>query len=246
MTLRIGFDLDGVLADMTSAMDREAMAEFGSIPDNHTLVTSQQAGPDDEASPGDEAIPGRMRHQLTSGQQRQLWKRVRAIENFWESLDEMESGVVARLSTMSQERRWEVIFLTKRPETAGRTAQLQSQLWLQGHGFPLPSVFVVPGSRGRIAAALDLDLVVDDRPENCVDVVAESRSKAILISPEPDDRIAPSAQRLGIGVVPSVARCLDLLANADGRSIGRPSVVDRLMRLLRLKSHPHRLSTRSI
>jgi hypothetical protein len=222
---------------MVSAVDREATEEFGHRSDDsaRTGIRSQQTAPENEVAPDLEPLPLRSRHPLTIAQQRQLWKRVRAIENFWESLDELEPGAVARLWTTSQEGRWEVIFLTKRPETAGRTSQLQSQLWLQRHGFPMPSVFVVQGSRGRIAAALDLDFVVDDTPENCVDVVAESRAKAILISPEPDDRIVPSARRLGIGVVPSILQCLDLLAAPGGHAGVRASVVDRLMRLLKIK-----------
>ena len=39
----------------------------------------------------------------------------------------------------------EIIFLTKRPESAGATAQVQTQRWLQSKGFALPSVFVVQG-----------------------------------------------------------------------------------------------------
>jgi hypothetical protein len=203
MTFRVGFDLDGVLADMASAIDREATKALGA---------ESQTIPEDEATPDDEPMPGVLPGPLTEDQQRQLWTRLRAIENFWESLDEIEPGAVARLWTIAQERRWEVIFLTKRPATAGRTSQLQSQLWLRRHGFPMPSVFVVQGSRGRIAAALDLDVVVDDTRENCVDVIAESRAKAILVSPEADDRVVVNAKRLGIHVEPSIGSCLDHLA----------------------------------
>ena len=97
--------------------------------------------------------------------------------------------------------RWEIIFLTKRPEGAGATAQLQTQLWLESRGFKLPSVYVVQGSRGRIAAALGLDIVVDDRPENCLDVVVESKARAILIWRDSERQLPAAAQRLGIGVV---------------------------------------------
>ncbi len=37
---------------------------------------------------------------------------------------------------------------------SGATPQVQTQRWLESKGFRLPSVFVVQGSRGRIAAAL--------------------------------------------------------------------------------------------
>jgi hypothetical protein len=217
VTLRIGVDMDGVFADMNSAIHREAAAAFG-------------------AAPAAAAAP------LTARQQRQLWKRVQQIDNFWESLEEIEPGVVARLWSLAEQRRWEVIFLTKRPESAGRTAQLQSHLWLQRHGFVSPAVFVVQGSRGKIAAALDLDLVVDDTAKNCVDVLAESRAKAVLISRDADERTEPSGQRLGIRVLRSVAECLDILDGAGGPPTSRAHVLQRMMRRLGLGGRPERPS----
>ncbi len=106
---------------------------------------------------------------------------MRGRENFWETLDEIEPGALSRLYRLVCDRRWELIFLTSRPETAGDTAQAQSHRWLAAHGFPAPSVFVVHGSRGRIAAALNLDVLVDDRPENCLDVAIDSSARAILV-----------------------------------------------------------------
>jgi hypothetical protein len=94
-------------------------------------------------------------------------------------------------------------------------------LWLERHGFPLPSVYVVQGSRGRIAASRDLDVVVDDRPDNCLDVALESRARAILVWRGPQDSIPLSTKRLDIGVVPSVDACLDVLVQADRRRARR-------------------------
>jgi hypothetical protein len=172
---------------------------------------------------------------LTSRQQRKLWHHVEAIENFWERLDEIEPGMIQRLASLANDRRWEIIFLTKRPESAGSTAQVQTQHWLESKGFTLPSVFVVQGSRGRIAAALGLDIVIDDRPENCLDVVVDSKARAILVWRD-DEKLLPStARRLGIGVVSTVAQCLEILQQVDASSREQPGVVDRVMRLLGLK-----------
>jgi hypothetical protein len=141
---------------------------------------------------------------------------------------------VARLAEVAVERRWEIAFLTKRPDTAGATAQVQTQRWLERNGFKLPSVFVVQGSRGRIASALGLDFVVDDRPENCLDVVVDSRARAILIWREDAGGLPANARRLGIGVAGSVGQCLDVLAEIDAAA-GSRGVVHRVMRLLGLK-----------
>jgi hypothetical protein len=110
---------------------------------------------------------------------------------------------------------------------------MQSQRWLQAKGFELPSVFVVQGSRGRIAASLGLDLVVDDTPENCFDVVVDSKARAVLVWRHQEPAPA-SARRLGIGVTGSVGECLDVLSQVEDAS-AKPGVMTRIMRLLGLK-----------
>ena len=171
---------------------------------------------------------------MTPRQQRRLWERVESIENFWQTLNEIEPGTVATLYALSVERRWEIIFLTKRPATAGATAQIQTQHWLEARGFLLPSVYVVQGSRGQIAAALALDFVVDDRPENCLDVAVDSKAKPILVWRDDETRRPDAVRRLGIGVVGSVARCLDILAQVEV-SDASPGMMTRVLRLLGLK-----------
>ena len=235
MSLRVGFDLDGVLADMNTALVREALRLF---PDAERRsgppVVDQSPAPADAADrePG-EVTPSSLA--LTSRQERQLWAEVKRIDNFWETLDEIEPGIVRRLADVARARRWEVIFLTSRPKTAGDTVQAQSQRWLRARGFELPSLFVVSSSRGKIAASLELDVVVDDRPENCLDIAIDSRARAILIWRGDQGAVPASARRLGIGGVPSVQACLDLLVRADSPDSGQTSLVDRLKRLLGLK-----------
>ena len=237
MSLRVGFDLDGVLADLNGALVREARRLF---PD----VEVRSGPPVVDASPADvpdspdrdaaEVSPASLA--LTERQERQLWNEVKRIENFWESLDETEPGIIRRLADTALSRRWEVMFLTSRPRTAGDLVQAQSQRWLRKHGFEFPSLFVVSTSRGKIAASLELDVVVDDRPENCLDIAIDSKARAILIWRGEQGAVPASARKLGIGGVPTVAACLDLLVEADAQGAGQGSLVDRLRRLLGLKS----------
>jgi hypothetical protein len=239
LPLRIGFDLDGVLADMEAELVRQAEVLFGEpitrleerAPAG-TDAAHEASGEAPEAA-RDNAAP-LVKLRLTQRQQRRLWTHVESIDNFWQTLRECEPGVVDRLGRLARERRWEIIFLTKRPEGAGATAQLQTQMWLESRGFTLPSVYVVQGSRGRIAAALGLDIIVDDRPENCLDVVVDSKARAILIWRESEKQLPAAAQRLGIGVVKSVAECLDILTQIDAPA-GQPGMLNRVRRLLGLK-----------
>jgi hypothetical protein len=244
MSLRIGFDLDGVLADMDAALVRQAEAVFGeqivrtleaeaTSPESGSETQVSQAAPPD----GADSNPPVARLRMTSRQERTLWRHVATVENFWETLQETEQGIVSRLAKTAAERRWEIIFLTKRPKTLGAPAQLQSQRWLVSKGYPLPSVFVVRGSRGRIAASLDLDVVVDDRPENCLDVTIDSKARPILVWREDEKALPAGARRLGIGVVRSVGDCLEILTTLDDHhSQQDPSLLARVKKMLGLKT----------
>jgi hypothetical protein len=239
MSLRIAFDLDGVLADMDSELMRQAELLFGAPVEDRGPERADEGPVVDDAAeppadPAPDFNPPAIQRNLTRQQQRRLWQHVRSIENFWQDLEEIEPGSVKRLAGLAAACRWEIIFLTKRPDSAGATAQLQTQRWLEGKGFTLPSVFVVQGSRGRIAAALDLDIVVDDRLENCIDVTTDSKARPILVM-RAGDVHPPSAQRLGIGAVQSVAEVLDILGQVDAAAREQPGVVGRIMRLLGLK-----------
>jgi hypothetical protein len=243
--MRLGFDLDGTLADLHAALAAEAARLFpnldaAALPQSIAPTTAPE--PDADGADSEDA-PVFSAHTLTARQQRELWRAVCARANFWETLDEIEPGALARLYRVVRDRRWELIFLTSRPETAGDTAQLQSHRWLAAHGFPAASVFVVHGSRGKIASALALDVVVDDRPENCLDVAIDSNARAILVWRGEESKVPGSARQLGIGAVSSIAECLDILETVDDKD-AEGGVVDRLKRLLGLKK-PRPARTRS-
>ena len=254
MAFRLAIDLDGVLADMESELVRQAKSLFGESvigrlgqpasdpPLDGSDLPSPESGSEEQhlaAESSDDSTPPVLRVNLSARQQRRLWKHVETIDNFWQSLTEIEPGIIARLSAAAAERRWEIIFLTKRPQTSGATAQLQSQRWLESKGFALASVYVVHGSRGKIADALGIDVVIDDRPENCLDVVADSKARAILVWRDREKTLPAAARRLGIGVVASMQECLDVLTRVDADP-SQPGVLNRLRRLLGLRE-PSRL-----
>jgi hypothetical protein len=243
LPLRIAFDLDGVLADMDSVLVSQAEMLFGQAMTRKIQGHAVEARPAQqpasnttgEAADAAGSAPPPARFDMTGRQEQRLWRHVESIENFWETLPEIESGVTQRLAAIAMDRRWEVIFLTRRPETRGATAQVQSQRWLESKGFTLPSVFVVQGSRGRIASSLHLDIVVDDTPENCMDVIVDSKSRAILVWRDSERPLPTAARRLGIGVVKTVGECLDILTTADSPERDRQGMIARIMRLLGLK-----------
>ena len=95
MTLRIAFDLDGVLADMESELVRHAEILFGeamterlqeraadgdqttTVVSRKTAEHSTQVAPGAAAAPI-EGAPPLLKLNMTSRQQRKLWKRIEA------------------------------------------------------------------------------------------------------------------------------------------------------------------------
>ena len=239
--MRIGFDLDGVLADLHTAFARtakqlypeldDAAIESGDIGSSPPDTSDGQAAVEEAPPAPEQDVP------LSRQQSDAVWAHLEAMENFWETLGEIEPGAIRRLAQLAEDRRWEVIFITSRPNSAGLTVQRQSQRWLRQLGFDLPSVFVVHGSRGRVCDALRLDVLVDDRPDNCLDVVLESKAGAILVWRGTKASVPVSARRLGIAVVSTVNAALDAIVEAE-KPGADGGLLDRLRRLFGLKTGP--------
>ena len=224
MPLRVAFDLDGTVADMHSALQKEGEKIFGK-----NIRPKARRLPAAETTPDEAGTAALKELRLTARQQMQLWDHVKKIKNFWTTLPELEPGIIARIAKAAHDRRWEVIFLTTRPSTAGDLTQVQSQRWLDTHGFRFPSVYVVQRSRGRIADALQLDVVVDDRPENCLDVAVESQAKVILVWPGDLSEVPPGAERLGVQAVQTISEALALVEQFDDTT-NKPGVLKSIRR----------------
>jgi hypothetical protein len=184
--LRIGVDLDGVVADFRSAFRQVA---------GHVLHRDLEG--DAES--------------LAPNEQERVWRAIAATENWWVGIQPYEPDQIARLYAAAREGRWEIVFLTKRPPSGGECVQLQTQWWLEQWGYLMPAVVTVPGSRGELANALRLDLLIDDLLVNCVEVVSSSATKAVLmLRDEPPPGVADHALERGIGVVATLREAIDV------------------------------------
>jgi hypothetical protein len=146
-------------------------------------------------------------------------------------LKPLEDRAVQRLYQLTGDHNWEIFFITQRPATAGATVQWQTHKWLVEHGFLTPSVIPLSGGRGKAAAALRLDYLVDDTPQNCVDCLSESSTRAILLIDPDDTHAASSARRLGIGTANTVHEVLDLLVQVS-EARENPSLLEKLRKLV--------------
>jgi hypothetical protein len=208
MSLRLGFDVDGVLADFRTAF-RAVAAQLAP----HAF---------DAVSPSQSEAP------LSADDVRRVWDHIARTSNWWMQTEAYEPDQIARLYGLARSAGWEVFFLTKRPPSAGDSVQFQTQWWIERCGFYLPSVLTVPGSRGDVARALRLDLIVDDQLINCVEVVSAATTKAILMQRTANAAERDHATNRGIGVVATLAEALGVL---EGLQEVLPQKRGRLVRL---------------
>jgi hypothetical protein len=242
--------MDGVLADFESAFREVEQRLFGvdappppEQPETRAAEEEQAQTPrrrasdkEVENSPAQDVVdaldaeeaPPRV---LTRRKLDRVWSEIASTPDFWTTLKAIDPNAVPRIKEMMLRHGWEVVFITQRPRTAGESVQRQTQRWLVAQGFDWPSVLVMPGSRGKAAAALHIDYLVDDSPKNCVDVISDSRARALLIMRERDDHMEASARRLGIGIASSIENCLDILEQATQHR-GERSVFERLARIV--------------
>ena len=190
--LRLGIDVDGVVADFRSAFRNLAERELGIAAD------------DVEA-------------ELSKADVERLWRRVAAAVNWWVDVPAYEPEQIARLYALARRGRWEVFFMTSRPASAGDAVQLQTQAWLERQGFYLPAVLTAPaGARGELCRSLRLDIALDDRMVNCMEIISASNSKALMVMREAGEPSArESAESRGIGVVTTFADALDAIERLE-------------------------------
>ena len=225
--IRVGFDMDGVLADFSTAFRQVEKSLFGAA----SKVAAE--APEVEAQQEDATARARAWQRRPAAGGRRSGRRFTTHPTSGPRLKPHDPGAVRRIHDMMMRHGLEVFFITQRPSTLGQTVQRQTQFWLRQQGFDLPSVLVIGGSRGAAAGALRLDYHVDDSPQNCLDIVSDSRARPILIVPEPDPVTENSAKRLRIGVARSIGQALDILEHAlSKRASEAPGLLDRLSRIV--------------
>ncbi len=189
MALRLGIDIDGVLADFRNAFRETARDCLRREVVSDSLTDNSLSHVDID----------------------RVWNHIARRPNWWMTLRAYEPAEIANLYELARSNKWEVCFLTKRPPSAGDSVQFQTQWWLEQQGFYLPAVITVPGSRGDLANALRLDLAIDDQFVNCAEIISAGPTKALLMLRDPNPSMQQHAIDRGVGVVATLNETLPIL-----------------------------------
>jgi 5'(3')-deoxyribonucleotidase len=151
----IGVDIDGVLADYVSSFRARIIKLTGKNLFGSTTWSSWN-------------------HDLDVGYTKEesaaTRRELRADPSFWFQLG-MYHNTQEALDYLSLKRFYgnDVYFITDR---AGVRAKQQTEAWLSARGFPCATV-LISAEKGLCARALKLDVYIDDKWDNCLDVAEE-------------------------------------------------------------------------
>lgn len=153
--MKIGIDIDGVLANFYSAYEQMFV---------------------EEAS--EDKFPGRYPEFLPpvwnwpeyfgydASIVKRVWQRIKRTEGFWEGL-----GPLSGVDILMERAPWvnhDVYFITNRP---GVRPKSETERWLKTHlRISNPTVLIAKDTKAGIIRGLDLDTVIDDKYEHIRDV----------------------------------------------------------------------------
>lgn len=147
--MRIGLDVDGVLADFSAAFTDLAF---------HLRISDKPAISCKDQPTWDFNFPVN-----------RVWGVVRTSANWWERVPSLLSSTdVADINELLQKHK--VYFLTNRKDSNmpyNRTVEEQTRRWLEAQGIHVSLATVLSCEhKAEVAKALRLDVVLEDSPEN--------------------------------------------------------------------------------
>jgi len=168
--MKIGFDVDGVLADFSSAYAKRLIEVTG-------MNLLPEGDPNDYIQtwywPTDQFT-------YSKPQDKETWKSITSDDKFWLNLNPYPDAkdVVSKLADLWDEGH-EIYFITNRP---GIKTKLQTEQWLINLGTGILPTVIVSEEKGLNARALKLDFYIDDKNENCTDVRDHSTTNCLMLA----------------------------------------------------------------
>lgn len=165
--VRLGIDIDGVLADFNDAYRRKLFE----VTNEDRIPVGFQPSVWNYASE---------QYGYTKAQESATWEAIKRSSSFWLSLDPLE-GAVRFLDEVGRmiDHGHEAVFVTSRP---GFRAKQQTEEWLKWHGLDATPTVVIASVKGPVYAALGITDVLDDKPEHVEAALRQGCSAAMLLT----------------------------------------------------------------
>lgn len=204
-----GVDIDGVLANFT-----DAYAELLTKASGVTFPKYSSEWPTlwnwERETPG-----------ITEEIRQKVWNQI-MNSDFSAHLHALP-GALETLNLLDHQARNvdDVYFITSRP---GKRAKYLSEYWLRSHGMTNPTVLISPSdaAKGQLANALKLDVFIDDKPENCIEVRLTRPSDCrVFLVDRPYNRNVNPIFVEGIERVTSALQALERVTESHGEQFRR-------------------------
>lgn len=169
--MKLGFDLDGVLADFNTAFIELIRQQTGIV-----LPRPSATYPD--------VWNYHVAGGVTPEQEIALWNTI-GHSQFWGTLHAYPETleVLDKLTKLRFEGH-DIYFVTSRP---GEKAKFLTERWLSLHGMNNPTVLVT-SDKGPVVQGLGLEAFIDDKPENLTEIDKASPSTRLYLYDAPYNR----------------------------------------------------------
>lgn len=166
--MRIGFDIDGVLANFIASYQGLTIASTG----------KDLFGPTDIFDPPCWDWP--QYRGYTDAEMKSVWAIIKQSPDFWANLrPDPGMTLLGRKWAEIHAAHHDVVFATDRP---GLDPLIQTKYWLYKHGCSYANV-TISNQKGQFCADSHVDCYIDDRWDNIVDVTRKSPStRAYLLN----------------------------------------------------------------
>lgn len=202
--MNIGIDIDGILANFTDSYSPKLTKETGIIFPKASSEWPTTWYWDREAMKA-AGIPA----DTAKAIENKIWEGIRN-SGFWGELDPLPGAkdTLARALDMRYYGH-NIYFITARP---GNFSKLLTENWLKENGFKFVPTVLITADKGPIARGLALDAFIDDRPENCSEVLEASHKTRVFLVDAPYNR---HYEHEGVERVGSALEALNLLQRVD-------------------------------
>ncbi|MFA5724409.1 MAG: hypothetical protein WC979_09205 [Candidatus Pacearchaeota archaeon] len=158
--MRIGFDVDGVIANFTKVFTGILNGINPKCPilNDYSEVLHWYY---------DKFLP------VTKLEIKRAWEIVDKNPNFWRSIPPIKNIKVVVDFVNHNRHQHDFYFITSRLATGGISATYQTINWLRAMGFRDPQV-IETSTKGNIIEFLGIRYYIDDRTKNCLDVAEKS------------------------------------------------------------------------